>query len=364
MSELLSVLLLADTHLGFDQPLRPRVERRRRGVDFFANFERALEPARRGAVDLVVHGGDLLFRSKVRRELVYRAFEPLAEVAGSGVPVVLVPGNHERSAIPYPLLASHPGVHIFDRPRTVVLEIDGRDVALVGFPFQREDVRGRFGRLLGETGWLDRPAEVRLLCLHQTVEGARVGPAGYTFRRGADVIRGADIPGGFAAVLAGHIHRSQVLTTDLSGRSLAAPVLYPGSIERTSIAERHEAKGFMTLQVRPDAGGGRLESWQFHELPTRPMIDLAVDVESLDRPRLANRLRESLAALDPDAVVRLRVRGSPEPAAADLLAAAALRSLAPPTMTITFGRSGQPPRSARPGQARAPLARSCARPAG
>jgi DNA-3-methyladenine glycosylase len=39
------ILFLADTHLGFDLPERPRVDRRRRGPDFFANFVRALEPA-------------------------------------------------------------------------------------------------------------------------------------------------------------------------------------------------------------------------------------------------------------------------------------------------------------------------------
>lgn len=39
------VLLLADTHLGFDLPLSPRVDRVRRGPDFFANTRRALEPA-------------------------------------------------------------------------------------------------------------------------------------------------------------------------------------------------------------------------------------------------------------------------------------------------------------------------------
>ena len=62
-SSRLRVLLLADTHLGLDLPLRPRVDRRRRGPDFFANTARALEPALRGEVGLVVHGGDLLYRS-------------------------------------------------------------------------------------------------------------------------------------------------------------------------------------------------------------------------------------------------------------------------------------------------------------
>ena len=39
------ILLLADSHVGFDLPLAPRVARRRRGHDFLANHSAALEPA-------------------------------------------------------------------------------------------------------------------------------------------------------------------------------------------------------------------------------------------------------------------------------------------------------------------------------
>ncbi len=328
--------MLADSHLGFDLPLRPRVERRRRGPDFFANYERALTPALRGEVDLVVHGGDVLFRSKVRPQLVQMAFEPLMRVADAGVPVIVVPGNHERSAIPYPLLAAHPDVHILSAPRTVELEIRGLRVAAAGFPFERRDVQGRFGELLDRAGWRGRPADIRLLVLHQTVEGARVGPVGYTFRRGEDVIRGRDLPAGFAAVLAGHIHRHQVLTADLSGRPLAAPVFYPGSIERTSVAERREAKGYLTLEIEPDeARGGRLESWSFHQLPARPMIDVDLDPAGLDQGHLAALLEVELAEIDPDAVVRIRLARPPESDGGEALRAASLRELAPATMTVT-----------------------------
>ena len=41
--DLIRVLFVSDTHLGFDLPRRPRVTRRRRGPDFFANFEKAIE---------------------------------------------------------------------------------------------------------------------------------------------------------------------------------------------------------------------------------------------------------------------------------------------------------------------------------
>lgn len=99
---MIKVLLLADTHLGFDLPSRPRVDRRRRGPDFFACTRRALEPALAGEVDLVVHGGDLLFRSKVRPGLVAQALEPLLELAADGQPGGRVVGHafHELPARP------------------------------------------------------------------------------------------------------------------------------------------------------------------------------------------------------------------------------------------------------------------------
>ena len=63
--------------------------------------------------------------------------------------------------------------------------------------------------------------------IHQSVDGATVGPSGYTFRYAHDVTRIGDIPHRFSAVLAGHIHRFQVLTKDLTGNSKA---LKPSSL--------------------------------------------------------------------------------------------------------------------------------------
>ena len=247
---------MADTHLGFDGDER-----------FFTAFGRALEPARRGEVDFVVHGGDMFFRSRVKPGLVLRSFAPLKKIADSGVPVIVVPGNHERSAIPFPLLAAHPGIHIIDHPRTVSLKVRGIDVAVAGFPCERNLIASRFAALAEQSEWRSARADIRLLAFHQSVEGATVGPADFVFGRNADVIAGHSIPNGFATVLAGHIHRHQVLTSDLAGRPFAAPVFYPGSTERTSNAERGEAKGFLTLELEPDSlGRGRVAAWKFHEL--------------------------------------------------------------------------------------------------
>lgn len=345
---MLRILLVADTHLGFDLPARPRSDRPRRGPDFFARFREALEPARRGEVDLVVHGGDLLFRSRVPASLVAAALEPLLGLADRGVPVVLVPGNHERSALPYPLLAAHDHLHVLDRPRTVRLRLAGLDVAVSGFPCERDDIRARFPRLMEATGW-QAPADARLLCMHQTVEGASVGPAGYVFRGATDVLPARSIPRGFAAVLAGHIHRHQVLTRDLAGRRLAAPVVYPGSTERTSFAERAEAKGFVILEIEPSpTGGGRLAGLAFHELPARPMAVLEVPVAGLGPDALARRLGELLGGLPRNAVVQLRCRGALDAGSESALRVGALRGLHPPEMLVSVrlaaldGPAGEP----------------------
>jgi exonuclease SbcD len=338
------VLLLADTHLGFDLPVRPRVRRRRRGHDFFANYERALAPALAGKVDLVVHAGDVLHHARVPTSLVYQAFEPLRRVAGAGVPVFVVPGNHERSRLPHGRFAVHPGIHLFDRPRSFTLDVRGIRLRLAGFPYVHRGIRERFVPALRATRWRDEPADVRILCIHQCVEGATVGPAGFTFRDAPDVIRGRDLPRAFAAVLSGHIHRHQVLTADPRGRSLAAPVLYPGSIERTSIAERDESKGYMRVDLEPrgtgperseagegDRGAGRVASWSFRELPARPML---VHEIGTNHDGLEARIRWIIDEAPSDAVIRLRVRGRVGPRVREIVSAARLRAMALPTMNI------------------------------
>jgi exonuclease SbcD len=336
---MIKILFVADTHLGFDLPFRPRIQRRRRGGDFFDNFERSLEPAFRGEVDCVVHGGDLLYRSKVPARLVQMAFEPLCRAADHGIPVYVVPGNHERSRIPFRLLAAHPHIHIFDRGRTFLLKNKDYSLALVGFPYVRENVRQGFAHILEQTGWRSVESDARVLCIHHCVEGATVsiGVRDFTFRSQPDVIRAADIPGDFAAVLSGHIHRFQVLTRDLQGRALAAPILYPGSCERTSFSEKDEEKGYLTVEVgMGDSGRGNLRGWHFHKLPTRPMVQLPIQAADLSARQLQSRLRQNLTPLSPDSIVQLRIHGPVAPQALPALSAASLRSLAPPTMNLTL----------------------------
>src|SRR5262245_17319197 len=307
------VLFVSDTHIGFDWPARPRVVRHRRGDDFFQNFERALEPARTGEVDVVVHGGDLLYRSRVPAGRVEPALARLKRLASSGVPVLLVPGNHERGRIPYPLLAVHEGLHVFDRPLSVVLDAGGVRVAFIGFP-HTHDIRRRFPQMLAAARSENTTADVGVLRLHQCVEGATCGPGNFTFRFGADVIRTADLPKDVAVTLSGHIHRHQVLRP--AGRP---PVIYAGSVERTSFAEAPETKGFVVLELTQSGLG----SFEFRPLPTRPMVARTVHFDDADPMEAHGRVAAAIDSTPHAAVVHLRITG----AIPATLTAAALRTM-------------------------------------
>lgn len=333
MTVVIRILLLADTHLGFDLPVNPRINRRRRGHDFLANYSAALQPALAGDVDLVVHGGDVFNRSRPPSSVVWQAFEPLTRVADRGVPVFVVPGNHERGRIPHLRFAHHPGIHVFDQPRTFVAEVRGVRIALAGFPSERDDVRSRFPDLVAGTGHSEVSTDVRLLCLHQCVEGATVGPANYMFTTAADVIRANDIPQGYAAVLSGHIHRHQALRTDLRGRSLAAPVLYPGSIERTSIAEADEEKGFMIVELTCNDDVVNVD-WQFHKLPARPLVRHDLQLDGLEAGQVESAIRSLVATAPVDAVISIRVSGAITERVSPVLSAEFLRALTPATMNL------------------------------
>ena len=189
--------------------------------------------------------------------------------------------------------------------------------------------------LLDQTGRRHVSADIQVLCIHQAIDGATVGHAGYVFRDRPDVINASDIPAGLAAVLSGHIHRFQTLIKDLDGNDLPTPVFYPGAIERTSFAERNEKKGYLILEFETDSlKGGRLRQWRFHELPTRPMIQLNLHSGDMDAAQLRSYLKSTIGELPQDGIVKLKIHGRIPQAAMAVLRAASLRALAPPTMNI------------------------------
>lgn len=300
MSSGLRILHVADSHIGADLPRR-RGARPRRGDDFVASYRRALRSAVDCDVDLVIHAGDVFDAPDPGDGAIVAAAEPLLALASAGIPVVIVPGNHERSALPQTLLLAHPLIHVIHEPRTILLRCGGQRVAIAGIPCLRRQPTERFAAALESTAWQQAAGDVNILVVHQAFDGARCGPANFRFRAGEDVIPLHAVPPAFHYVAAGHIHRHQSLAGGPHGET---PLVYAGSPDRISFAEVDEPKGAVLVEFGASAARPR-----FLEHAVRAMAAVPLDVSGLQRAGVVARVLHALAALPADAVVQVRLTG-------------------------------------------------------
>jgi len=78
---------------------------------------------------------------------------------------------------------------------------------------------------------------------------------------------------------------------------LPTPVFYPGAIERTSFAERKEPKGYFILDFQYDEQEKRYTPKPtFWELPTRPMVEIALGLGGKNRTQLETEISRKLSA--------------------------------------------------------------------
>ncbi|MCB9779708.1 MAG: exonuclease SbcCD subunit D [Alphaproteobacteria bacterium] len=245
------ILHVTDTHLGAHLHVRGAPRDWRRGDDHLACLRAALQPALDEQVDLVLHTGDVFDRSSPPPDAVDAAAELWRQVARR-VPVVLMPGNHDRKGLSRTTPVHHPGIHVVDHGERLVVA----DVALAVVPF-----------LADADGWAQVAKRavgpgVDLLLAHQAVDGCRV--PGYTFRVGRhrDCIGPEHLPAGITHVLCGHIHPRQVLPCG------DAVVVMPGSTERTSASEEHQTKGACLWTL------DREIRWDFVDTPARPWVEV------------------------------------------------------------------------------------------
>ena len=337
MMDSIRVLFLSDTHLGFDLPLKPKIKRRRRGIDFFKNYELALQPAFAKNVDMVIHGGDLFFRSKIPNLLISMAFEPLIKIADSGIPVILVAGNHERSFIKQSVFDMHKNIYVFNELKSFYFHINNIQVQISGFPCVRKNIREQFDNILDQIEKnIKNSSHIHLLCMHQAIEGAQVGVQNYTFKSNHDTIRAANIPNDFAAILSGHIHRYQVLKNALNDTKMKSSVFYPGSIERTSFAERNESKGYLILECIPTENGGKINQYKFVELPSRPMEEIKIHAENLSKIDIMKKIINKASTIAKNSIVRLTVIRNDNSDDFEIPKIEEIRNVLPDTINVSY----------------------------
>jgi DNA repair exonuclease SbcCD nuclease subunit len=303
-------LHLSDTHFGVHYALKPKnLLRRAYGELFFLKVEKIIREAISiHKIDFIIHSGDFFNRSKPPPEVVDRGVKSFEFAARKGIPVFIVPGNHERSRLPIGLLPfSNDNLKVFADPCSYFFEKYGMSIKITGFPYIRHNARISFSEIL-KKAWNNSSANNTMRCdysilvVHQILAGCRV--ENYTFRRGFDVVPMLQSLRKFNYIACGHVHRFQFLYETESpflkstNRFYLAeqdpracnwhfdnkysdcsqfpnPIIaYAGSLERVSFMEKNEPKGYIIGELKPSNKGQRTMNLkcQFHELSAVKMI--------------------------------------------------------------------------------------------
>lgn len=318
------ILHFSDLHIGTENYGRLDVETglSTRLMDFLRAFDFVVDYALDDQVDLVLFTGDA-FKNRDPTPTHQREFaRRIRRLSQAGIPTVLLAGNHDlpntttrANSIEIYATLEVENVWVAHKPAVHEISTTAGPIQVVAVPWVTrsriladESTRGmstdELNRALREKVimLLDRLAErvnpelPAILAGHLTVEGAVWGSE-------RSVLLGSDVtvPKSVLAnpiydyVALGHVHRHQSLHE-------SPPIVYAGSIERIDFGEAKEQKGFVLVEIGPAE-----TTWAFIQTPTRPLVQIDVDVTEEEDP--AQAVSAQVARHDTsDAIVKLVVR--------------------------------------------------------
>lgn len=295
----------ADTHLGFEVIRTAPSDgagRQRRAQAVLENFLAVLEHARAVEADLLIHSGDLFNKYYIPQDKLSELVLPMRAITEAGIAVVIIPGNHERSEFPFDLFHGIRGIYALDRPKSLLLTLDGYSVGIAGFPFIKEDARRAFLSALDATEYAGLRSDLNMLVTHQAFDEALVGPVGFRFKAGRrDTVSRNTVPLDFEYIAAGHIHRYQILPHP---RRPGLSFVYPGSTQRISFAELDEEKGF----VEGELVNNRVET-RFIPLPAWDMEIVEINAGGRSPREVEKAIRDQFWRFSRDLVIRFNLVG-------------------------------------------------------
>ena len=252
----------SDWHLGRRLQTIDLIEYQRTFLDWL------LATAKERAVDAVVVAGDVYDRSMPPTEAVDLLDKAVAAFAEAGIPMVLIPGNHDHPVrLRYGgALFAQAGIHVraeVDRiADPVVLSDSHGDVGMYGIPYLIPDaVMSELAAERSHESVLAAAAErIRVdahsrgltrtvVAAHAFITGGEASDSERQIRVGGVGDAPAGVFGGISYVALGHLHGPQTVTSPTPDSVLA----YSGSPLAFSFSERDHVKSVCLVEI--EAGG-------------------------------------------------------------------------------------------------------------
>jgi DNA repair exonuclease SbcCD nuclease subunit len=218
---------------------------KQRADDFYENFLEIIRQSKENDIDFVILAGDIYDRSKPNPIITRIVLKELINLSNHK-PIFVVPGNHDKSKFNKGLLFLNKNIFIFNKPETITLPIKNINLSITGIPFIRNKKLSTIEEMINNASSYQN-IDFRILIMHELVESSTVGIQNFQFTKGMnDVVPLEMLDNRFDYIALGHVHKFQQI------RNVSSPILYSGSIERTSVVEREETKGYVITKVNFD----------------------------------------------------------------------------------------------------------------
>jgi exonuclease SbcD len=374
----MKILHFADLHLGVESygHLDPATGLSSRLGDFLSALDEVVDYALSSEIDLVLFCGDA-YKSREPSQTHQREFaKRLRRLVAAGIPVFLLVGNHDLPNA----IARATTMEIFDalkvenvtvanRPGTFLITTRNGALQVVALPWARrsgllsrddcknltpEQLNQRIEhimtqRLVAEIQSLDRELPA-ILAAHVTLSTADPGSErGMMIGREHILLQSNVARPAFDYVALGHIHKRQVLCQE-------PLVVYPGSLGALDFSDEGEEKGFYVIELEATrTQGGRLLSYDFHQVKVRPFITIAVNADAENPTAVVLRALARIKTNDAIVRVQIKVPASREAMIQETEIRKALRDAHFVTITKDVEREHRIRLSQRPAEVMTPL---------
>ncbi len=314
----MKIFHIADTHLGFSayNKLDPEFGLNQREVDFYNAFENFVDITLEQRPDLILHAGDLFDSVRPTNRAISFALEQLIRLSEAKIPIVLIAGNHETPRLRetgsvFRLFEHLDQVFPIYKGRYESVELPTLDLKVHCVPhcMDAEILQESLENLMPDSN-----VKYNIAMLHAAVVGINA------FR--SSEFNEQDVASGylkpvFDYIALGHYHEFIKVEEN---------AYYSGSTEHINFLEAgHKNKGFIELNFEDPLIANQdnhdhddeLEVFYpepiLHELPVRPMVDLApIDCSTLDRYKIGPEIIERINSVEStDKIIRLKIKNLP-----------------------------------------------------
>lgn len=278
----MKLLHFADIHIGMENyaKLDPQSGLSTRLLDFLKTFDFIVDTAISEQADAVVFAGDA-YKTRDPNPTQQRGFgERIRKLAKSGIPVVLVAGNHDTpnalgKANTLDIYSALEIANVWVSRQSELLQIPTKSGTLqvITLPWLHKDEYKRVGDKLKSLYDKIEPPPAggpAIFLSHCEVEGASYGS-----EKGMAIGNDITVPlpllqnSKLSYVALGHIHKHQVLSQN-------PLVVYAGSPHRIDFGEEKEDKGVCLVEI------GKTTTFKFIPTPCRKFLSIEVNLAPAD----------------------------------------------------------------------------------